>query len=84
MFLVFRRQNVGYLATQTQAVYTNRLTPPSRFNRLITQQKPLSLCEGDTHSVPVEGINDDFEGKMWVISAKKAYFLDIFFSKLIS
>jgi hypothetical protein len=55
-----------------------------RFNRLITQQKPLSLCEGVTHSLLVAGINDDFDGKMGVISAKKAYFLDVFFVKLIS
>jgi hypothetical protein len=32
----------------------------------------------------VAGINDDFNGKMGVISAKKAYFLDVFFVKLIS
>jgi hypothetical protein len=32
----------------------------------------------------VAGINDDFEGKMWVISAKKACFLDVFFAELIS
>jgi hypothetical protein len=84
MFLVFRRQNVGFLTTQIQAVYTNRLTPPSRFNRLITQQKPLSLFEGVTHSLLVAGINDDFDGKMGVISRKKANFLDVFFAKLIS
>jgi hypothetical protein len=38
----------------------------------------------DTHSLLVEEINDDFEGKMWIISAKKACFLDVFFAKLIS
>jgi len=84
MFLKFRKQNAGFLTTQTRTVSTNRLTPPNRFNRLITQQKPLSLCEGVTHSLLVVGINDDFDGKMGVISPKKAYFLDVFFAKLIS